>query len=192
MEAQIQENLKFDNTDFSQQELCGLEYIKCEFTNCNFSGSNLKRSDLIDCTFRGCNFSLALLDNTGLKNVTFIGCKLIGINFSVCNSFLFSVSFRDCHLDYSSFFQKKMKKTMFIGCSLKEVDFEEADLSGAVFDNCDLYNARFIRSVLEKTDFRTAINYSFDPEINKMKGARFAYSGISGLLAKYNIDIEFE
>ena len=86
----------------------------------------------------------------------------------------------------------KMKKTNFTKCSLKEVDFEEADLSSANFNNCDLYNTRFINTNLEKTDFCTATNYTFDPEINKIKGARFAYSGISGLLAKYNIDIEFE
>ena len=192
MEAQIHEKETFENLDFSEQAIQDGEYTKCIFTNCNFSKTNLRSTDFVDCTFKGCNFSLAQLDNTGLKNVTFIASKLIGINFSACSNFLFSVTFQDCHLDYSSFFHKKMKKTNFTKCSLKEVDFEEADLSSANFNNCDLYNTRFINTNLEKTDFCTATNYTFDPEINKIKGARFAYSGISGLLAKYNIDIEFE
>ena len=85
-----------------------------------------------------------------------------------------------------------MKKTVFSGCSLKEVDFEETDLTMVNFEQCDLMGAHFIRTILEKTDFRTAINYTLDPEMNKMKNARFSYLGISGLLAKYDIDIEFE
>ncbi len=192
MDSILAENASFDNLDFSEQLLRDREYSKCVFTKCDFSKSNLKNTDFIDCAFNGCNFSLAQMDNTGLKNVTFTGCKLIGISFSACSNFLFSVSFKDCHLDYSSFFQKKMKKTGFTNCSLKEVDLEEADLSAATFNNCDLMNARFIHTILEKADFRTATNYSFDPEINKIKKAKFAYHGISGLLAKYDIDIEVE
>ena len=52
-------------------------------------------------------------------------------------------------------------------CSLKEVDFAEANLMQATFDGCDLTNAIFDRSNLEKADFSTAINYHIDPELNK-------------------------
>ena len=83
-----------------------------------------------------------------------------------------------------------MKKVVFTDCSLKEIDFSESDLSMAAFNNCDLLNASFVRTMLEKTDFRTAINYSFDPELNKVKKAKFSVAGIAGLLSKYNLDIE--
>lgn len=43
---------------------------------------------------------------------------------------------------------------------------------------------------IEKVDFRTAFNYSMGPEINRIKKAKFSISGISGLLDKYDIDIE--
>ena len=59
-----------------------------------------------------------------------------------------------------------------------------------MFDNCNLLQAIFDHTVLEKADFRTSYNYSIDPEINRMKKARFSISGISGLLDKYDIDIE--
>jgi fluoroquinolone resistance protein len=42
----------------------------------------------------------------------------------------------------------------------------------------------------EKTDFRTAINYSIDPENNRIKKAKFNFSEIFGLLDKYDIEIE--
>ena len=57
------------------------------------------------------------------------------------------------------------------------------------------YNLRQVlsdqeNSNLEKADFRTAANYSFNPELNKMKKTRFSLSGLPGLLAKYDIEIE--
>ena len=70
------------------------------------------------------------------------------------------------------------------------VDFTEADLYSVVFDNCDLQNAIFEHTKLEKADFSTSYNYSFDPEINNIKGAKFSLQGVVGLLEKYGIVIE--
>lgn len=192
MDIPLYEDRVFENVDYSEKVLLKSEYDNCEFTNCNFSKADLSNSDFMDCRFKGCNFSLAVLNNTGLKKIKFLNCKLTGIDFSVCNNFLFSANFENCPLDYSSFFKKKMKNTNFTDCSLKEVDFTEVDLSLAIFKNCDLLNAAFIGTILEKTDFRTAKNYSFDPELNKIKKAKFTYPGIVGLLTKYNIDFYFE
>ena len=191
-DSQLHENQLFTNEDYTETSLARHEFIHCTFRNCNFQKSDLSQADFLDCSFSGCNFSLAVMNNTGIKNAAFAHCKLVGIDFSRWNSFLFSASFERCHLDYSSFFQKKMKKVVFTDCSLPEVNFEEADLSGAVFKNCDLTGATFVRTILEKADFRTAINYTFDPEMNKIKGARFSYLGIAGLLGKYGIDVVFE
>lgn len=77
-----------------------------------------------------------------------------------------------------------------MSCSLKQVDFAEADLSKALFKDCDLASASFMRTNLEQADFRTARNYSIDPELNKMKRARFSPSELAGLLHKYNLQIE--
>ena len=180
----------FENINYSEKNLSGREFTSCEFKNCNFTKSDLSNNSFEDCTFRNCNFSMTILRNTGLRTVKFMSCKLMGIDFSVINNFLFSVAFQDNILDYSSFFQCNMKKTNFIDCSLKQVDFGETDLSRAVFKNCDLALASFMHTNLEKTDFRTAKNYSLDPEQNKMEGAKFSHVGLAGLLYKYNLDIE--
>ena len=84
----------------------------------------------------------------------------------------------------------KIKKTVFKTSSLHEVDFAEADLSNSLFDNCDLAHAIFENTNLEKSDFRSSFNYSINPEINKIKKAKFSLNGIAGLLEKYDIDIE--
>ena len=120
MEKILHEDKKFENVDYTEKQLLNREFINCEFAGCNFTKADLSNNDFMDCNFKGCNFSLTSLQNSGVKNCKFFGCKVMGIDFSKCNSFLFSVSFQECHLDYSSFFQMKMKKTNFIDCSLKE------------------------------------------------------------------------
>lgn len=84
----------------------------------------------------------------------------------------------------------KMKNTIFSECSIKEVDFSSADLTGSSFLNCDLSRSLFQHTIVEKVDFRSAINFSIDPEINRIKNARFSSAGIIGLLDKYQIIIE--
>ena len=183
------EDLLFEQEQYKDGKLTGGEYTACVFVQCDFSGCNFADSDFIDCSFRDCNLSLVQLNDAGLKGCTFTGCKMTGVDYSVCSSFLFAVNFDRCILDYSSFFQRKMRKTMFSGCSVKEVDFEEADLAGSAFKDCDLFNATCVHTILEKVDFRSAVNFNLDPELNKIKKARFSYAGLGGLLGKYGIDI---
>lgn len=180
----------FEKTDFSETPLPGIEYENCRFDNCNLSYSDLSKMEFTNCDFVRCNLSLATLNHTSFLEVRFTGCKMLGLLFENCNEFGVSFQFEDCNLNQSSFFQKKIKKTIFKNSPLQESDFTECDASESVFDNCDLAKARFDHTNLEKADFRTSFNYSIDPEINQIKQARFSFPGITGLLDKYDIDIE--
>lgn len=180
----------FEAKDFTQQPLAQGDYDGCIFNNCNFYEADLSGCMFIDCRFNGCNLSLAKLEKTGLQDVVFKDCKMLGLRFDTCLEFGIEFSFDNCQLDHSSFYQRKIKKTAFKNCRLNEVDFTGSDLSSAVFDMCDLNRANFDNTILEKADFRTAYNYSIDPEMNKMKKARFSMNGVRGLLDKYDIEIE--
>jgi fluoroquinolone resistance protein len=180
----------FDKTDFTQEVLAKGEYEKCIFQSCNFSENNLSQFRFTDCEFVGCNLSLAKVTKTSWRDVKFKQCKMLGLRFDTSNEFSLSFSFDQCTLNHSSFYKTKIKKTVLKNSQLHEVDFSETDLSGAVFDTCDLMRATFDGTILEKADFRMAFNYSIDPEKNRMKKARFALSGISGLLDKYELEIE--
>jgi fluoroquinolone resistance protein len=180
----------FEATDFTKQPLAQGDYDGCIFNNCNFYETDLSGCMFIDCRFNGCNLSLAKLEKTGLRDVAFKDCKMLGLRFDTCLEFGVTFSFDNCQLDHSSFYQRKIKKTVFNNCRLNEVDFAGSDLSGAVFDKCDLNRANFENTILEKADFRTAYNYSIDPEMNKMKKAKFSLNGLAGLLEKYDIVIE--
>lgn len=135
---------------------------------------------------------MAVIDGAGFRDAKFTGCKVLGVDFTRCNKFMFSFSFKECTLDYCTFFGTKLKKTNFARCTLKEVDFSEADLSASVFSDCDLSGTRFVNTILEKADFRTAQNFDIDPNINRMKKARFSALNLIGLLSRYNLDIDYE
>lgn len=187
---QVHEDKQFKTVDYSEKNLSEYEFTDCEFDGCNFTKTNLTSAAFMNCKFSNCNLALTNLKDAGLKDVQFSDCKLVGVDFSVCNDFLFAVSFEKCQLDYSTFYGKSMRRTKFIACSMKEVDFTEVQLSESAFTRSDLNGAVFSGSVLEKADFRFAKNYIIDPEQNKVRKAKFSTEGISGLLTKYNLEID--
>lgn len=165
-------------------------YEQCTFIHCNFNSADLSGVRMIDCRFDGCDLSLAKLKNSSLQEVKFVNCKLLGVLFSDCRKFMLDLDFDRCILKLSLFAGLKLKNTRFINCDLQEADFSEADLSGAKFDGSDLLQTIFFHTNLETADFRSAFNYSINPETNRLRKARFSIPGVTGLLDTYGILIE--
>jgi fluoroquinolone resistance protein len=180
----------FDKENFTQAHLQKGEYENCVFNQCDFSNSDLSEIKFIDCEFTSCDLSLAKINGTAFRDVKFRECKMLGLRFDTCHDFGLAFSFEGCVINHCCFAARKLKKTIFKSSQLQEADFTDSDLTGAVFDRCDLTRTVFENTILEKADLRTALNYSFDPEINKIKKARFSLSGITGLLQKYDIEID--
>jgi fluoroquinolone resistance protein len=180
----------FERNDFALNPLVKGEYENCLFINCNFTENNLSEFKFIKCIFRDSNLSMCRLNKTVFMDVEFKDCKMLGLRFDTSNEFGLSFLFDGCLLNHSSFYKMKIKKTVFKNTQLLETDFTETDLTGAIFDNCNLTSATFEHTLLEKADFRTSYNYSIDPEINRIKRAKFSILGVAGLLEKYNIEIE--
>ncbi len=124
------------------------------------------------------------------RGIFILDVPLLGLHFDDCNPFGIEFGFQNCILNHASFFKMKFKKTVFKDCQLIETDFSECDVTSSTFDNCDLSGATFDATNLEKADFRTSFNYIIDPEINKIKKAKFALPEVLGLLSKYDIVIE--
>lgn len=189
MEKPYIENQLFEKIDFTLEPILKGDYEQCKFVNCNFSNSDLSQRNFTNCEFKGCNLSMAKLNKTVISDVVFKDCKLVGLVFENCNEFLFSFTIENCSLNISSFYKLNLKKTIFKNSNLQEVDFTESNLTSAIFDHCDLMRTTFKNTILEKADLRTAYNYSIDPEINRIKKAKFSTIGIVGLLDKYDIDV---
>jgi uncharacterized protein YjbI with pentapeptide repeats len=184
------EDKTFDKVNGKETPLAKGEYEHCTFNNCDLSNCNLSEIRFGRCTFINCNLSLAKLDGTALQDVTFKDSKLWGLRFDTCSDFALSFSFDRCSINHSSFYKLKLKKTTFKECQLHEVDFTDTDLTATIFDNCDLLGARFENTILEKANLRSAYNYALDPEINRIKKAKFSLPAVTGLLSKYDIDIQ--
>ncbi|MFD1551393.1 pentapeptide repeat-containing protein [Putridiphycobacter roseus] len=184
----MRENETIKGDDFSSSAL-SQEYENCQFLNCDFTGVNLSNVKFITCEFEACNFTQTKWNNSSVQSCEFVACKMLGLDFSSLNPFLIRFSFENCQLNFSSFFGLKIKGTPFINCQLQEVDFSETDLSKASFAESDLKMATFDRTNLIETDFRTAINFSIDPTINKMKKAKFASNNLRGLLDTFSLKI---
>lgn len=176
-----------DQTYQQMTELTSGEYDNCTFSNGTLVNADFSNFVFADCTFIDCDLTNVKLHGTALKTVTFERCKLLGLRFENCRDFLFQVMFNSSNLELSTFTDWKLKGTEFKDCVLHEVDFTGADLREASFDGCDLTRATFVRTDLRKADFRTARNYSFSPEENRIRKARFSVEGLPGLLEEYGI-----
>jgi uncharacterized protein YjbI with pentapeptide repeats len=181
---------KFEGVDYSSKDIVDGEFENCTFQSCNFAKADLSGVLLVDCAFVGCDLSLAVIKKTAFRSVDFDSCKLVGLRFEDAGDFAFECRFRGCNLDLSTFSGRDLRHSIFERCSMKETDLAGADLSGVALADCDLHDAVFDGTNLEKSDFRTAVNFVFDPEFNRVSKARFSNSGLAGLLAKYDIVIE--
>lgn len=189
MEAAMFIEETFNKIDFKEQPPAKGEYDGCIFTACDFTGANLSAIKFVQCTFTDCNLSLVQLTKTSFMDAVFDKCKMLGFRFDNCDPFGLSFSFRHCNLSQSSFYKTKIKNTAFKDTLLQEVDFTECDLSGAIFEQCDLAGAIFDNTVLERANLTGAYNYTIDPELNRIKKAKFSLPAVTGLLHKYGIDI---
>ncbi len=165
------------------------EYENCVFNNCHFENHTFSNSQFIDCQFNDCNLSMVPLQQTVFRGVQFNHCKMLAMRFDTCQKNGLSVAFNSCMLQQSSFYQAQLPKTRFHQSTLQGVDFTEANLAGAIFSDCNLLQAIFYQTHLEKADFTTAVDYSINPESNRIAKAKFAATGLAGLLHKYSIVI---
>lgn len=184
------ENEPFKDKDFTETPLNKGEYEACNFSNCNMAGQDLSELKFIDCTFSECDLSNANLHNASFNDVSFKQCKMLGLAFDICNSFNFSIHCDSCMLNHSIFYQMKLSNSGFVNCQMQDVDFGEAIMNGTELSRCDLRNANFDRSDLQKADLRGSLNYRIDPDNNKLKGAKFSAPEVLSLLTKYGLDIE--
>ncbi len=184
------EKVFFKDTFDRVASIANGEYEQCSFTSCDLGEADLSEAVFINCVFAGCNLSMAKLTRATFRDVSFIDCKMLGLKFGDCNEFGLSFRFERCVMDHCSFYRSKIKNTIFKDCRMHEVDLAECDMSCSVLDNCDLAGASFDATGLEKADLRNSINYSIDPDRNRIKKAKFSLHGAIGLLDKYDIEVE--
>jgi uncharacterized protein YjbI with pentapeptide repeats len=177
------------------EKLTSAEFDGCTFERCNLAGMAFYRCALRDCRFVECDLSGITVPNCTVTGVRFERSKLIGVDWTVAGASevsraLFSVGFVDSLLDLSSFFGMGLHGLSMTGCTAREVDFAEADLSGACFEGTDLGGSKFLHTNLEEANLVGASSYAIDPTTNRVRGARFSLPEAVSLLRGFDIVIE--
>ncbi len=187
----LTEDAKLSNQDFSKHLIQFKEARNCTFTKCSFAESTLRECSFISCTFVRCDFSLGHVNGSRFRGVRFDGCKLLGLDWAEATwekvGLLQSVEFHGCALNYGSFFGLRLPRLRLTDCTAHEVDFADADLTGAVFDGTDFSGSRFQHTNLANADFSRASHYSIDATANTLKKTRFALPEALSLL--HSLDI---
>lgn len=184
------ENEIFRGLECVEQKISAKTFSNCQFLNSNFSSSDLDKSRFLNCSFVGCNLSNTKPNGCRLQDVHFDSCKMVGVDFTKFDAWIFSVSFSRCLLNLCNFSTLKLSGTSFKSCTLREVDFVEANLAKADFSDCDLRGALFNRTDLRNANFVGAKNYSINPMNNKIQRACFGIPEVLSLLSTFDIKIE--
>ena len=184
------EEKMYDRVDFVKSPLGICEFDNCTFKQSTFAPNSLAGCVFIDCTFENCDLSNLKLAQTSFRQVQFNGCKMIGLRFDECNPSLLGFNFKECNLSHSVLVGLKLKGIQMLYSIAEGVDFTDSDLTSAVFNHTNFFDARFVQTNLEKADFRQAINYAIDPTQNKLKKAQFSPEGLDGLLTVFGIVVK--
>ena len=182
-------NQEYEGLIYQKEAVNFKEFEQCTFRNCDFTSCIFIAVTFIDCTFYNCNFDSTKVNYVAFRTVSFYKCSFREVNFAMCDKLIFEMHFTNCILDFSKFYSLKIKNNSFTNCSMIAVDFMATDVTGVVFDNCDLYRSEFNKTIANKTNFKTSFNYTIDPTSATIKKAVFSLVGSKGLLFKHHLDI---
>lgn len=177
-------DLIYTNDKFQDIEFENCRFEKCRFTECIFDNCRF-----IDCIFIACSISAAKPFNSKFDSVLFKDSKVMGFDWTKSRS-VNTVSFENCDLSYSNFSFMKLPNLSLLKCIAKEVNFNEADLTGSIFTETDFLETVFSHTNLTKADFRKAINYGIDFNFNVLKKAKFSLPEATSLLRSLDIELE--
>ena len=188
------ENEKFENLQYSDEILEGIEYYDCKFYNCQFTNIQMIRCAFKDCEFFNCAFRNVKFDFCQMKNASFTDSLLMGINWKELQgqgSISFPVeSFSNCLLKYNNFVESKLLSFDFSSSTITDSYFQDCLLMKANFKNIAFKDTSFTKCNLSFSDFRGANDYNIDITNNVLTRAKFSFPTVVCLLNSINIDIE--
>lgn len=122
------------------------------FKHVRLSGTVLSALRLRDVRFTACDFAEAAWDKAQMTRIEIVDSRLLG--FKAGEARIQDALFKDCNGTLALFWSTTFKAVRFQTCVLREASFIEADLSGVVFDQCDLRGADLRGATLAGADFR--------------------------------------
>jgi uncharacterized protein YjbI with pentapeptide repeats len=159
--------------------LTGGRYAEQEAQRVLFDQVHLKRVDLSrtrlpevqwsDARLEGCDLSGVDWERARLRRVELVGCRLVGAR--LLDAQLDDVLLRDCQGDLALFWSAVCRRVRFEQVRLREASFLKANLSGVVFQGCDLGQADLREAQLSGADLRRSNLNGMQVGLRELQGA---------------------
>jgi fluoroquinolone resistance protein len=179
----------FDEVEAVGINLSGKEFERCVFRRCKLSESRWARAKFEQCRFEDCDLARIVPRGVSLSGVAFTNSRLMGVDWTELG-LVPSMSFDGCDLRYASFVKAKLQKTSLVNCVARESTFVDTDLSAANFSDTDLTGATFQGCTFAKADFTKAVGFAFDPQANRVKGARVSVDAAIAFVQSFGVAVE--
>jgi uncharacterized protein YjbI with pentapeptide repeats len=122
------------------------------YSDAVFAQSELVGQTAQGVTFDTCDFAEAVWDKAQMARIVVVDSRLVG--FKAGEARIQDAFFKDCNGTLALFWSSTFKAARFQSCVLREASFYEADISGVVFDRCDLRGADLRGAKVAGADFR--------------------------------------
>ncbi len=147
----------YSDAVFAQSELVGqaaqgVTFDTVHFKHVRLGGTVLGAPHLRDVRFDTCDLAEAVWDKAQMARIAVVDSRLVG--FKASEARIQDAFFKDCNGTLALFWSSTFKAARFQNCVLREASFYEADVSGAVFDRCDLRGADLRGAKVTGADFR--------------------------------------
>lgn len=143
----------YGDADLRDLELVDTHLIDGRVTRLRTQRARLDKLRVDSVEFTGCDLGSLHWSDSKVTRAVFRDCKLMGATLEDVS--LDNVLFENCKLDYSTLTRVRAAgPVIFSQCSLRETTFTAADLSAAMFNDCDLRLAEFASGKYRGLDLR--------------------------------------
>lgn len=168
----------------------GHHFEECTFEGLDLSGRDWRQARFQRCTFLHCKLDEIRLTDTGWQEVEFRSCSMVKLRWSSLRSFLLEFKLIECQATLGDWEGLDMQGIALEDCDLSGSNFSGADCRKTTWSGCRMRDVVFHRTDLREADFRGAKDWYVDPAQNRVKGARFDPTDLSGLVKALGIRLD--
>lgn len=171
------DSASFVDLDLSRRSGTG-ELRRVSMTGVDLSGSQLRSLSLINTRFTQVDLSNATLNEVTANRAEWRDCRAVGLGvaFTTATDLLII----DCVLNYARVeFVRARPRIVLAGCSLRE-SMISGDLTGVVFDDCDITETEFRATRASNCDLRTS-RLTAPRGLSTLRGARVTAAQTLGI-----------
>jgi len=150
--GEMYESCAVSHEDLTNQVADQVTFDAVRLSNVTLRNTELTTLRLKDVRFDACDLANAQWYKAVFHRVELVGCRMVG--FKAGEAQLHNTLLRDCQAKLANFRFATFKAVRFEHCDLVDTAFQGADLSGAIFADCDLTNAEMVGVKLVGTDLR--------------------------------------